>query len=176
MKFNDPDVQSKLLDLYAMYKLDTKVAEMSGVSRTVLWRMEGWSEEGKEGLQEVEWGGVIKAFHLHKLDALDMHITDVQQRVTRDAAEGYYVDEVQGGIYHYIDDEYACGLTEKQFQIELAYDDEIRELLGVPRVWEDKKLRIFNPRSQIWERQRVQRYVQPTLDAQSKVLAAFAPE
>ena len=174
-KYTDPATQSKLLDLYSMYKLDTKVAAMSGVSRVTLWRMANASEDGHPDLQECDWGGVIKAWHLHKLDALDMQIEDVQQRVTRDAAEGYYVDEVQGGIYHFVEDEYAMSLTDDEFKRQLAMDDDEREMLDYPKIWHDKFAREYNPRTRTFERIRVKRFIPPTLDAQAKVLAAFAP-
>jgi hypothetical protein len=174
-KYLDPATHSKLLDLYSMYKMDTKVAALSGVSRVTLWRMSNISLEGTE-LQGVDWGGVIKPWHEHKLDALDMQVEDVQQRVTRDAAEGYYVDEVQGGIYHFIEDEYAMSLTDEEFNRQLALSDDDRDMLDYPKIWHDKYAREYNPRTRAWERLRVQRFIPPTLDAQAKVLAAFAPE
>src|SRR6266568_9290845 len=96
-KFNDPEIQSLLLDLYAMHGADTTVARLSGISRVTLWRMSKSSEEDHPDLQEVDWGGFIKPYHEHKLDALDLHIEDVQQRMTHDAGHGQWIDEVHGG-------------------------------------------------------------------------------
>src|SRR6185437_2259610 len=98
-KYSNPEVQSLVLDLYAMHGKDSVVAELSGVSRITLWRMATMSMEGHEAFQDCDWSGLIKPYHEHKLDALDMHVEDIAQRVTRDAAQGYYVDEVHGGKY-----------------------------------------------------------------------------
>jgi hypothetical protein len=176
MKSNKPEVQSLVLDAFATYKISTRVAEITGVSRTLLWRMAKMSEEGHPDFQNVDWGGEEKPYHEHLLDALDMAVEDIQQRVTRDAAEGYYVDEVQGGCYHFVEDEYAVSLTEAEFKNQLAMDDETREMCGFPRIWHDKMLREYDVRSRVWARVRVKKYIAPTVEAQAKVLAAFAPE
>src|SRR6266404_1725663 len=136
-KYSDPEVQSLLLDLYAMHGTDTTVARLSGVSRTTLWRMNAASADGEPDLQETDWGGVIKPWHEHRLDALDMQIEDVQQRMTRDAGQGQFIPVVYGGFARFRECEYAHSLTAAQFNEQLTYDDEMRDLLGVPRVWED---------------------------------------
>jgi len=176
MKFNDPEIQSLLLDLYAVHGTDTAVARLSGVSRTTLWRMNIASEEGHPDLQEVDWAGVMKPWHEHRLDALDMLVEDVQQRMTHDAGQGQYVPVIHGGEYKFEPCEFAHSLTQKQFEEYLVMDDETRELLDVPRVWEDKMRRVQNPKTGVWERVRATQYIPPTLDAQSKVLSSFAPE
>jgi hypothetical protein len=132
--------------------------------------------KAKEGLQEVSWGGVIKPWHQHRLDAIDMAVSGVQQRMMRDAGQGQWVPVVHGGEMKWRDDEYACSLTAKQFEEHLAMDEETREMCGLPRVWEDKKLRVQNPKTGVWERQQIETYLPPTLDAQAKVLSALAPE
>jgi hypothetical protein len=176
MKFNDPEIQSRVLDLYAMHALDTTVARLSGVSRTTLWRMSKASEEGAPELQECDWGGIIKAYHEHKLDALDQHIEDVCQRMTHDAGHGQFVPVVHGGFAKFREDEYAMSLTTAQFKEQLAMDDEMRDLCGYPRVWEDRMLRVQNPKTGIFERVPLEQYIPPTLEAQNKVLGAFAPD
>jgi hypothetical protein len=165
-KYNNPELHSLLLDLYAMHGTDTKVAALSGVSRVTLWRMQNMSEEGHPDLHEVEWGGVIKPWHEHKLDALDMLVEDVQQRMTRDAGQGQWIPVVHGGEMKWKDDEYAMSLSAKEFEDALD--------LGI--VWHDKKLRVRNPKTNFWERVPLEQYVPPTLDAQAKVLSSFAPE
>lgn len=165
-KYDKPEIQSLLLDLFAMHGTDAAVARMSGVSRITLWRMDGWSLEGRASLQEVDWGGLIQPWHLHRLAALDMHVTDVQQRMTRDAGAGQWIPVVHSGEMKWRDDEYAVGLSPKEFE------DAVE--LGI--VWHDKKLRVKNPKTGVWERQQIEQYVPPTLDAQSKVLSSFAPE
>lgn len=166
MKYKDPAIQSLLLDLYMTHGTDTAVARLSGVSRTVLWRMNVMSEEGHPDLQEVDWAGTIKPWHEQRLCALDMLIEDVQQRMTHDAGQGQYVPVVHGGEYKFEDDEYAVSLSPKEF-----YD-----ALDLGLVWHDKKKRVLNERTRTWERVRCTQYIPPTLDAQSKVLASFAPE
>lgn len=165
-KYNDPEIQSVLLDLYAMHGTDTAVARLSGVSRVTLWRMQNLSEEGHPDLQECDWGGVIKPWHEHKLDALDVLIEDVQQRMTRDAGHGQYIPVVHGGEAKFVDDEYAMSLSAKEFE----------DALDLGLVWHDKKLRVKNEKTGIWERVRLEQYIPPTLDAQSKVLSSFAPD
>jgi hypothetical protein len=165
-KYSDPELQSVLLDLYAMHGTDTTVAKLSGVSRVTLWRMQNMSEEGQAELQECDWGGVTKAWHLHKLDALDIQIEDVAQRMTRDAGQGQWVPVVHGGEMKWREDEYAMSLSPKEFE----------DALDLGLCWHDKKLRVRNEKTGIWERQQIEVYVPPTLDAQSKVLASFAPE
>jgi hypothetical protein len=176
MKFNDADLQSLLLDLFAMHGTDAEVSRQSGVSRVTLWRMENWSMEGKEGLQEVNWGGVIKPWHMHKLDALDMHVTDVQQELTFSSSRGRKIPMVAAGAYCFEDCEYAASLTAKQLKEHLEMDDEMRELLSVPRVWEDRKKRVLNPKTGFYERVRAVQDIAPSLEAQAKVLSALAPD
>jgi hypothetical protein len=165
MKYADPEIQSLVLDLYAMHGTDVTVSNLSGVSRTTLWRMSRASEEGEPGLQECDWGGKIQPYHLHKLDALDAHIEDVQQRLTRDAGQGQWIPVVYGGFARWKEDEYAMSLSPKEFEDALE--------LGV--VWHDKMLRILS-KTGVWERVPLMQYLPPTLEAQSKVLSSFAPE
>jgi hypothetical protein len=165
-KYDKPEIQSLLLDLFAMHGTDTAVARLSGVGRVTLWRMDTMSLEGKESLQEVDWGGVIRPWHMHKIDALDLHITDVQQRMTHDAGHGQWVPVVHSGEMKWRDDEYAMSLSPKEFE----------DAVELGSCWHDKKLRVQNPKTGVWERVQIETYIPPTLDAQSKVLASFAPE
>lgn len=175
-KYNSAEVQSLLLDLYAMHGTDTSVARLSGVSRVTLWRMSKASEDGEPSLQECDWAGVIKPYHEHKLDALDLHVEDVMQRVTRDAAQGQFIPVVYGGMPQWRDCEFAHSLTAAQFKEYLEMSDEDRDFYGVPKVFEDRKMRGLNSRTGIYERVQVETYLPPTLDSQAKVLSAFAPE
>ena len=175
-KYSDPELQSLLLDLYAMHGTDTAVAKLSGVSRVTLWRMQNMSEEGQPELQECDWAGVLKPWHEHKLDALDVLVEDVQQRMTHDAGQGQWVPVVHGGLQKFREDEYAMSLTAAEFKEQLAMSDEDREFFGYPRIWEDKMMRVQNPKTGVFERLPLEQYLPPTLDAQSKVLSSFAPE
>jgi len=154
-----PTCSRSCLDPLRHVQLDTKVAEMSGVSADRPMANGGWSEEGKEDCRK--WNG---AGHQGVPICTSSTRSTCTSRTFNSASRAtpprlLRSDEVQGGIYHYIDDEYACGLTEKQFQIDWHMTTRYANARRPPRVG-DKKLRIFNPRSQIWERQRVQRYVQ----------------
>lgn len=174
-KFNDPEMQSTLLDLFVMFGTDAEVARRSDIGRTTIWRMDTISEAGDD-LQEVAWNGTVKAWHEHKLDALDMHISDVQQELTISSSRGRTIPMVHSGEYKFEDCEFAMSLTAKEFKEHLEMPEDVRELLGVPRVWEDRKKRVYNPKSGIWERVRATQFIPPTLDAQAKVLSAFAPD
>ena len=132
-KYSDPELQSVLLDLYAMFGTDSEVARKSGVSRVTLWRMQNMSEDGHPDLQECDWGGVIKPYHQQKLDALDIQIEDVAQRMTRDAGQGQWVPVVHGGFARFREDEYALSLSASEFKEQLAMSDDEREFYGYAR-------------------------------------------
>jgi hypothetical protein len=165
-KYSDPAQQIAWLDAMAMHGQSTVAAKVTGISRTTGWQMGKLSEEGHPDLQEVEWGDNIQPFHLHLLDALDMAVEDVQQDMTRAAAQGRYLDTVWHGAYAFEDDEYAMSLSEKDFQ----------DALDIGIVWHDKKKRVLNPTTGMWERVKIKTFIPPTVDGQSKILSSFAPE
>jgi hypothetical protein len=176
MKWKSVPLISRVLDAYLMTKVASKVAVMCDISRATLYRMSEASERGEEAFQNIEWGGETKAYHEHLFDIMNMAVEDVNERVVATAATGYYVDDVVGGCYHYVDCEYANSLSDKEFAAQLAMSEEDRELFGYPRIWQDKKKRTWDARAQEWSRHRVQKFIAPTIEAQAKVLAAFAPE
>jgi hypothetical protein len=164
------------LDALVAHGVTTTASKIVGVSRVTIWRITNASEAGDPDLQEIEWAGLMQPFHLHLLSALDMSIQNVQEDVTHAAWKGRMIEPVVGGIYQFEDCEHAMSLSPKEFEAQLAMDEEMRDMLGYPKVWYDRKKRVLDPVTGIWERVRTKQFLPPTLEAAAKVLSAFAPD
>jgi hypothetical protein len=168
------DLMSLYLDELVMKQSAVRACKAVGISRMTPRRWEENSEAGHPDFQEIEWGGTIKPFHQHVFDAIDISIDDSDGEIRHAGIHGYYTDQIADGNYCYMDCEYAMSLNQKEFEDQLAMTEDTREMCGFPRIWHDRKKRVFDEASGEWQRVRVQRWEPPRIDALSKVLMSYS--
>jgi hypothetical protein len=178
MRRTDPNLLPGYLDALMEHGTAVTASKVAGISRTAIWRISNLSENNDPDFPEyqtIDWGGTIAPFHVHLWSCLDQAVESVQQEMTFAAWRGRFLPVFHSGFQRFQECEYAMSLTEKQFEKELAYDDQTRDLLGVPKVWPDKMKRVWNSDTNQYERQPLLQFVPPSVEIQSKVLSALAP-
>jgi hypothetical protein len=130
-----------------------------------LWRWRRDSEDGISEFQEIEYRGVVQPLHRHLEDAIEQSIDEIESTLRASARDGFMRPVIHHGQFQYEDDEYACSLSDAAFETELA-------LVG--GVWPDKKRRVKNEQTGVWERVKIMEHIRPTTEAQVAVLRAWS--
>jgi hypothetical protein len=173
-KFTEDGKLVEVLDSIIRFGSLTKACEASGIAGMTLSRWRNWSEDGKSEFQQIEYRGEVRPFHIHVEDCIMQSVDEVESITRAAARDGFTRPTINKGEYRYEDCEYSCSLTSKEFECQLKLDDETREMCGYPRIWEDKKKRVFNEETGIWERVKVMEWIPPSLDAQALVLRSWS--
>lgn len=160
-----PEKLTEVLDNILTHGSLGRAAEVSGIDSWTLSRWRIWSEfDGRKELQTVEYRGTVQPFHVHVQDCIEQSIDEIEANFRASARDGIYRPLVWHGEFSYEDDEYAHCLTEEVFQ----------EMLDLGVVWPDKKRRVLNPVTGIWERVKIMSWEPPSVDRQIKVLSSWS--
>jgi hypothetical protein len=166
MKRTDPKLLPGYLDALAAHGTAVAASRVAGISRTAIWRIGNLSEQGDEDYQNIEWGGKIAPFHEHIFSCIDIATENIQEEMSVAAWRGRLLPVFHSGFQRFTEDEYAMSLSEKQFQEQLAMDDEERNFYGYPKVWPDKMLRVQNKETGVFERQPLLQFIPPSVEIQ----------
>jgi hypothetical protein len=173
-KFTEDGKLVSVLDAIVQYGSLTKASDANGIAPMTLSRWRGKSEDGAKEFQEIEYRGVVQPFHVHVEDCIMQSVDEIESITRAAARDGYTRPTINKGQFSYEDCEYAMSLSSAEFEAQLKLDDDTREMCGYPRMWEDKKKRVLNPETGIWERVKVQEWIPPSLDAQALVLRSWS--
>jgi hypothetical protein len=173
-KFTQDGKLIEVLDNVLRFGSLNKACDASNIAAMTLSRWRRWSEDGVAAFQEIVYRDFIQPFHIHVEDCIMQSVDEIESITRAAARDGFTRPTINKGEYRYQDCEYAYSLSSKEFEYQLKLDDETREMCGYPRIWEDKKKRVFNEETGIWERVKVMEWIPPSLDAQALVLRSWS--
>jgi hypothetical protein len=159
----NPDLYAEIIDGVITYGSFRAACRKVGISEMALWRWRRDSEDGISEFQEIEYRGVVQPLHRHLEDAIEQSVDEIESTLRASARDGYTRPVIHHGQFQFIDDEYACGLSDADFETALA----------IGEVWPDKKLRVKNENG-VWERVKIMEHVRGTTEAQLAVLRAWS--
>jgi hypothetical protein len=153
----------RYLDNLNKYTSLSRAAPATGVAVYTIARWRRMSEEGAEDFQNIEYNGVTQAFHLHVQEIMEFSTEEIEADVRATARDGRYVVAMNKGEICYQDDESAVAADEASFKVGVE--------LGL--YWPDRKKRVRNEATGIWERQPIMVWQPPSVEIQSLVLRSW---
>lgn len=164
VKYNEEGKLVTVLDNIMRFGSLNKASDASGINAWTLSRWRRKSEDGDEQFQEVDYQGLVQPFHMHVEDAIEQSIDEIESILRTSARDGHMKPTINKGQYSYEDDEYAMSMTEQEFN----------DALDLGLVWPDKKKRVLDPATGMWERVKVMEWSPPSVEAQALVLRSWS--
>jgi hypothetical protein len=138
-------------------------APASGLDVRTVTRWRHASEDGAEEFANVTYRGITQSFHEHIQDEIEQSVGEIESDLRGAARSGRLTPQTYKGDRCYEDDEEAIAADEKSF----------KEGVELGLFWPDKKKRIRNPSTGVFERVPLMMWQPPSVEQQMAVLRAW---